>query len=484
MVVRVHGLVRAARRARVALRDGLEAGAAERFLADVRSVVGDVERALVERGAHEGRISPVSREALASLRRVAALSPQEIPAPREGAPPRPPVVHVTHVGSSLLAVADRLARARDDPSGVDGARRLAEDRAEAVAAICREAGGLPAHMPRRAARAYAMLRWLSDPSNAATCADRAAAAASVLARLVPFGRDSGSRSAGPLSPVPPPSAVVEPLVRFLPTRRVYRARRHPKPVVELHLGWLQASTEDFADLARRMTSRGRSAPDAASLARYRAFVSSREFGALDDELSLLLGGPEEFQARGRAYDLGALFERLDARHLKGAVARPRLHWEPSLSRLRYGLYVPARDLACVSARLDDARVPEGVAEFVLYHELLHKKHGAALDGRRVRPHTAAFRAEEALHPFRDEAERWMESLARGPTPDGDDPRHERDEPDTTPPAPWAPPAVGRPAFGSIAPAAEVAALRTVPRPGRNDPCSCGSGRKSKRCCRA
>ncbi|HEY7291778.1 MAG TPA: SEC-C metal-binding domain-containing protein [Vicinamibacterales bacterium] len=47
-------------------------------------------------------------------------------------------------------------------------------------------------------------------------------------------------------------------------------------------------------------------------------------------------------------------------------------------------------------------------------------------------------------------------------------------------------AAGKPASQSkAAPAAEVttpAALPPHPRPGRNDPCHCGSGRKYKHCC--
>jgi hypothetical protein len=35
-----------------------------------------------------------------------------------------------------------------------------------------------------------------------------------------------------------------------------------------------------------------------------------------------------------------------------------------------------------------------------------------------------------------------------------------------------------------APVAVVPKVETTPRPGRNQPCPCGSGRKSKRCCGA
>nr|WP_242040447.1 hypothetical protein [Anabaena subtropica] len=64
----------------------------------------------------------------------------------------------------------------------------------------------------------------------------------------------------------------------------------------------------------------------------------------------------------------------------------------------------------ISSTLDDAKVPEFVVEFVLYHELLHKYHGTKwVQGRRM-VHTQEFRTNESKFKFYNEALEWLKNL--------------------------------------------------------------------------
>jgi hypothetical protein len=63
----------------------------------------------------------------------------------------------------------------------------------------------------------------------------------------------------------------------------------------------------------------------------------------------------------------------------------------------------------MSRTLDDLNVPEIVVEFVLYHELLHKHHGAKLVNGKRMVHTPEFRRSERKFKFYQEAQRWLEN---------------------------------------------------------------------------
>jgi predicted metal-dependent hydrolase len=57
-------------------------------------------------------------------------------------------------------------------------------------------------------------------------------------------------------------------------------------------------------------------------------------------------------------------------------------------------------------------VPEWFVEYILYHEMLHIKHPArVVKGRRF-SHTKAFLAEEERYPLFDEAQEWLDRVAR------------------------------------------------------------------------
>jgi predicted metal-dependent hydrolase len=65
----------------------------------------------------------------------------------------------------------------------------------------------------------------------------------------------------------------------------------------------------------------------------------------------------------------------------------------------------------LSVTLDDPSVPAYVVDFVLYHELLHKKHGSNLvNGRRL-AHSSGFRAEERQFAEYAAAEQRLKELA-------------------------------------------------------------------------
>lgn len=114
--------------------------------------------------------------------------------------------------------------------------------------------------------------------------------------------------------------------------------------------------------------------------------------------------------RGRCHDLEALFDQLNERYFGGSLRKPALGWSLQPSRKRLGHYDPAHDAIVISRILDRPEMPSLLAEYVLYHEMLHIRHPPRLGrgGRRV--HTPEFLASERNFARFDEARRLLRSL--------------------------------------------------------------------------
>ena len=93
-------------------------------------------------------------------------------------------------------------------------------------------------------------------------------------------------------------------------------------------------------------------------------------------------------------------------------ARPRLTWSRVLTGRKFGHYDSIHDTVMVSDSLDNQEVPEYVVDYVVYRELLHKKHGARWSNGRRYVHTPEFNREERLFRRYTEAEAVLSKLAR------------------------------------------------------------------------
>ncbi len=118
-------------------------------------------------------------------------------------------------------------------------------------------------------------------------------------------------------------------------------------------------------------------------------------------------------AQGKCYDLDELFGVINQQYFGGKMAKPRLIWDSFPTDRKFGHYEHARDRVVISSTLDDLRVPQYVAEFVLYHELLHKQQGAQWINGKCWVHTPEFRRSERQFLQYLEAESCLKQLAKG-----------------------------------------------------------------------
>ena len=99
-------------------------------------------------------------------------------------------------------------------------------------------------------------------------------------------------------------------------------------------------------------------------------------------------------AQGQRHNLAELFDRLNEEYFQGTLPRPKIGWSTRRWRSQLGIFDPALDQISINAALDRPHVPEYAVAYVLYHEMLHRKHPIKLARCRLEAHSREFRAEE------------------------------------------------------------------------------------------
>jgi len=117
-------------------------------------------------------------------------------------------------------------------------------------------------------------------------------------------------------------------------------------------------------------------------------------------------------AKGSVHDLTESFKRVNLLYFNEQIPEPHLVWNKQFTVRKFGHYQWDTDTVMVSRTLDQRRVPEFVVDYVMYHELLHKKLGARLVNSRRMVHTNLFREQEAKYAKLDEAQRYLNKITR------------------------------------------------------------------------
>lgn len=117
-------------------------------------------------------------------------------------------------------------------------------------------------------------------------------------------------------------------------------------------------------------------------------------------------------SHGTVYDLDKMFAKLNRRYFDSTLGKPTLTWSQRKTRSILGHHDRVYETITISKSLDSAQVPEWFVEFILYHEMLHIKHVARMINGRRYYHTAAFRQDERRFAKYEEAQRWLEQVAR------------------------------------------------------------------------
>lgn len=389
-MIRIGGLVRAFNQVRATLQAGIPPAEQESFRRQVRQIIREVEEICAGHG-HPSRILPgPSRMAYQFLKNIDL----------DHLPLREETNQVGPVGAvrirNVVGIAESVARQvwlhRQEMSA--SAARLAEmidlvrRHTESIEEICREQGQTPAALETRTRVAYTYLSFASGESNLR----------SILAALERADEAARAFSIPPSQPL---------LIDLLGMSSLWRFRRYSNALVlRASLGFINAEVDIWRALLASIFGRGST--------RDRQFVT--EFTMTEDFSDILfevesLAAPPTPTTRGRVHDLAESFARVNQLYFEGGMDQPILCWNQTLTSRKFGHYQPSRDTIMISVSLDSPEVSRMLLDFVIYHELLHKRHGCQIvNGRRI-SHTAAFRADERLFRDWERAEQELTRLA-------------------------------------------------------------------------
>jgi hypothetical protein len=266
---------------------------------------------------------------------------------------------------------------------------LAARRQREVDALCAREGGHPAQLETRSLQAYGWFAFLASPETLQGHLEALHAARTAVRRHAAPGTADGE-------------------IHLLGMSSLWRAQRTPRGSVHrFHESFVAAPVELWNALFQAFAA-GRTDV-------VRALV--RDFGSGDDAAEVVAemdshAGEDEEAAAGETHDLEAAFARVNARCFDGAMERPQLAWTRRPTVRVFGHYNFARDRVTLSRSLDHPEVPTLLVDYILYHELLHKRHGLTPRSGRLFAHTPAFRADERRFEGYAEAEQAMRALAR------------------------------------------------------------------------
>ncbi|MCD6426040.1 MAG: hypothetical protein J7L35_11130 [Anaerolineales bacterium] len=169
------------------------------------------------------------------------------------------------------------------------------------------------------------------------------------------------------------------------------------------------SAPDTVLIALLETALGR--PSQSTRQQIREYTFSPYYQSTREHLEFL-GIPKGSFAKGSVHDLAKSFKRVNLAYFGEQISEPHLVWNNRLTVRKFGHYQWDTDTVMVSRTLDQRRVPEFVVDYVMYHELLHKKLGARLVNSRRMVHTNLFHQEEAKFARLDEAQNYLNKKSR------------------------------------------------------------------------
>ncbi|MBI2191054.1 MAG: M48 family metallopeptidase [Planctomycetes bacterium] len=390
--IRVAGLVRFSRQVQEQLQEGIPAARLSEFRSRIEENVQALETGLRARGLTAADLPPPSRAAYEFLK---AINLETLPIRSD---------EVTPVRQVRLANLRRLygyfqgrvnQLAGTQPAG-QVATALHPELVAWVGQVDRileSKGSGPHVLELVSGRAYALFQFLSDPSR-------------LVSHVETVERFRRQALAAALKGTTGP-----PHVEMGFTGCVYALNgQRGIPEYRLHEGFLNAPDAVLAAVVRCLHRRQ---PEARR--EVNRHQLSEAFTSVSAELEAVLEPPEG-DSRGRTCDLAEIFESVNRSYFDGAMPRPRLRWSARALLSKFGHYRFAADEVMISSLLDRPELPRFVVEFVLYHELLHKKHGQRLNGCRLSYHTPEFRADEIRFERYREAEEILNRMARHPYP--------------------------------------------------------------------
>jgi predicted metal-dependent hydrolase len=276
----------------------------------------------------------------------------------------------------------------DDPFILHLSQRICNV-VERIEMICQSNNAFPADLPDRSYRAYLWLRFLSR-------LQRLCEHLSTLAELIQlFRREKREHKQKQTT------------LRISIENASYLLRSTlVNQTCQLHIseGFIAADSEINISLIQTLFIKNKDA-----LFKIRQFSHSEAYKHI---MQTLWQHTEQssLSTKGHLYDLKRIFQRVNRQYFQNSMQPPRLIWSSRVALRRLGYYHPDMDTVTISRALDCQSAPPYVLEYVMYHELLHKKLGLKMVNSRRMAHTRQFKRLEKKFTQYQLAEKFIKNM--------------------------------------------------------------------------
>jgi len=371
-MVRISGVVKTADRVKRQLQQGIDPTEIDSLKAFVCRSLDTIENICTEANDSPDRLPIRSRKAYYYLKNI---DWQNLPlTKRSPAEPTPiatvnpaRTLRISNLVKTQKQIQKQLGQLPFDysDSQLELIRQVLRDRVQEVDRICQENKLTPAALTTPSRKAYAWMKFLTDNHN--------------LKAHIGTTHKIKNLTKATLRNIR--SSISEIQVTITNYTGLYKYKQNRQGQIELQLseGFIQAE-DSILESIIRMIVKGSNPQDKHLL---RDFGTTERYREITLELDLIADLDAEV-AQGKYYDLEVLFDSINQEYFAGDMVKPRLTWNKVLTHRKLGHYEPLRDRVVMSRSLDNSSVPQMVVELVLYHELLHKYHGAKwLNGKRM-----------------------------------------------------------------------------------------------------
>lgn len=383
--VKISGLVTAANRVREQLTIGIPNTEVDQFRRHVQQTLQTVEKICAASDQCPSQLPTPSRKAYIYLKQI---NLNQLPTLDQAVSVQS-TVRISQIRSHTKHIQTKLSQAAQQADSLANTHtqllRLINRKVSDIEDLCQRAGGTPAHLTGEAKPFYAWLSFLREGHHLQYHLD-------ALHQLYTLAKSTDK--------VPTPLNI-----EFGNIKRLY-SYHSKNQQLSIHEGYIAADADVFAALLTVLVN-GKSSKAGTAI---RKFSLSEEFSEIALAMDLKVGTLVD-KAKGQHYDLSQIFAKVNQDYFQSALGQPQLAWSPTYTRRKFGHYETARDRVVLSRTLDDATVPAYVVEFVMYHELLHKKHGETWVNGRQMVHTPAFRNDEQQFQQYELAQKTLQKLA-------------------------------------------------------------------------
>lgn len=384
--IQIKGLVRLASTVKEQLQQGIPDNRIEEFRRRVADAVHQVETICSSGGLTPDHLPAPSRRAYYGLKDIDFEN-----LPTRLAPVKPKTLKIRNGVHNLKVFhhfVNKYVALNAVDRAVDVIKPKLQNWVEQFEAILDRRNAGPHNLEARTGRAYAFFKLLATDGRLRCHID-------TVHRFYLLTKDSS------LSPMKCESFIELSYLNYLYMSEVRKGKR----VYQMDVGFLGADDEVLRDLMRCIHQ-----SDSEVKRRVNDFQIHESYKAVLSQLAMILG-PSEGNAKGREFDMDEIFETVNNTYFNGSMERPRLRWSQKETFRKFGHYSFIKDEVMLSSTLDHPDVPRFTVEFVMYHELLHKKHGLRIVGEKKFAHTAAFKADEKRFAHYQEAEKVISKLA-------------------------------------------------------------------------